>query len=118
VVTVPRRGVSRLGCLVVLVLLAALGYFAVNVGDVYVRYFRYQDAMRQEARFAARRSDDLIRLRLQSTADSLGLPEAAGNVQIRRTRGHLEIWAEYYEHVELPLFVREIYFNPTAQRTF
>lgn len=117
-VSVPRRGLSRLGCLVLLAVLAAIGYFAVNVGDVYVRYFRYQDAMRQEARFGARRSDDLIRTRLQSAADSLGLPDAAGNIQIRRTRSHIEIWAEYYEHVELPLFVRELYFNPSAQRTF
>ena len=113
-----RRGLSRLGCLLTLVVLAAIGYFAVNVGEVYFRYYRYRDAMSQEARFGARRSDDLIRTRLQAVADSLELPETAGNVQIRRSRNHIEIWAEYYDHIELPGFVREIYFNPTAQRTF
>lgn len=113
-----RRGVSRLGCLLAFVVLAALAYFTTNIGEVYVRYFRYEDAMKQEARFAARRSDDLIRQRLRAVADSLGLPEAAGNVQIRRSRGRIELWSEYYEHVELPLLVRELYFNPTAQRSF
>lgn len=117
-VSAQRRGLTRLGCLLVLAVLAAIGYFGYNVGEVYFRYFRYRDAMRQEVRFGGRRSDELIRTRLQAVADSLGLPEAAGNVQIRRSRNHIEIWAEYYDHVELPAFVREIHFNPTAQRTF
>ena len=112
-----RRGISRVGCLVLLVLLAAVGYFALNIGEVYVRYYRFRDAMRQEARFAASRTDDVIRRRLKAAADSLGLPEGAGNIQIRRSSGHVEISSEYYEQVELPLFVREFYFNPIAERT-
>ena len=35
-------------------------YFAVNVGEPYLRFYRYRDAMRQEVRFAAHFTDDDI----------------------------------------------------------
>lgn len=111
-----RHGRSSLGCLLLLVILAAGLYFAVNAGEVYLRYFRFRDAMQQELRFAARRSDNEIRRRLASKADSLGLPEAARNVQVRRDGGRIFVWSEYYDIIELPLFVREVYFYPHAER--
>ena len=114
----PRRGVSRLGCLLGLVLLVAASYFAFNVGEVYYRYYRFRDAMGQQARFAVRVSDAVVQQRLRATADSLGLPEGAGNVFIRRTPGLIEIWSEYYEQVELPLFVRAFHFTPSAEHAF
>ena len=112
------RGRSRLGCLFILVVVAAAAYFAVNIGEVYVRYYRYRDVMSQQARFAVQFSDDVIQRRLRAAADSLGLPEAAGNVSIRRSPGLIEIWSEYYEQVELPLFVREFHFTPSAEHAY
>ena len=35
-----RPGSSSLGCLFALLLLSAAGYFGVNVGEVYFRYFK------------------------------------------------------------------------------
>ena len=112
------RGASRLGCLLLLVLFAAAAYFAVNVGEVYYRYYRFRDAMSQQARFAVRISDATVQQRLRATADSLGLPEAAGNVLVRRSPGLIEVWSEYFEQVELPLFVREFHFTPSAEYAF
>ena len=109
-----RRGRSSLGCLVMLLVAVAALYFAVNLGEVYLRSWRFLDAMRQEARFAGRRSDAEIARRLASQADSLGLPESAGHVTIRRGNGIIRIWSDYYDRVELPLFVHEIHFTPTA----
>lgn len=116
-VTSRRRGMSRLGCLVALALLTVGAYFAINLGEPYYRYYRFQDAMEQEARFAAHKTDDDIRRRLRVVADSLGLPEGAGMVQIRRSGDRVMIWSEYYEYVELPMFVRELHFSPTAERS-
>ncbi len=113
-----RAGLSTLGCLFTLLLLTAAGYFAVNVGEPYLRYYRYQDAMGQEVRFAASRTDDAIKRRLAAFADSLGLPAEAGRVSVRRRDNSIAVWSEYYEHVELPLFVRDFYFNPSAEGTF
>ena len=117
-VSAAPRGASRLGCLLLLALLAAAAYFAVNIGQVYVRYYRFRDAMDQQARFAVRLSDAEVQRRLRTTADSLGLPEAAGNVFIRRSSGLIELWSEYYEPIELPLFVRELHFTPSAEHAF
>ena len=113
-----RRGASSLGCLVMLLLLAAAAYFAVNVGEVYLRAYRFEDAMKAEAKFAARRTDDQIKRRLRAFADSLGLPEGARTVRVRRTPNKVIIWAEYYDPVELPLFVKDLYFNPQAEGEF
>lgn len=113
-----REGKVSLGCLFVLLLLSATSYFAWNVGEVYLRFYQYQDSMKQEARFAARNPDIVIRTRLLAKADSLELPEAARRIRIRRTKHTVFIWAEYTETVELPIFVRELEFYPHAERAF
>jgi hypothetical protein len=119
---VVRRatGRSTLGCLVGLLIVTAALYFGVNVGEAYWKYYRYQDAMAQEARFAQMRSDQAIERRLVSTAESLGLPEAARKVKIRReglTR-RIYITAEYSQRVELPGYVRTLHFTPRAEGTY
>ena len=115
---VTRRGTSRLGCLVGLLLLVTIAYFGFNIGEVYVRFYRLKDAMVQEARFADSRTDDAIRDRLAAVADSLGLPDEAGRVRVIRSANRIVITSDYSEHVEFPLFVREIKFAPQVVRTF
>lgn len=114
-----RAGRSTLGCLVLLLVLVAAGYFAVNVGEAYWRFYRFQDAMKQEARFAARRGDDVIARRLRAKADSLGLPpQAIRHLTVRRRSGVIRIGSEYYETIELPLVVRELRFAPRVESRF
>jgi hypothetical protein len=119
VVTGARTGRSSLGCLVALLLLTAIGYFAVNIGEAYWRFYQFQDAMKQEVRFATRRSDEQISQRLRAKADSLGLPEqAVKSLRIRRTARLIRVRSEYLESIELPAVVREIRFEPTAEARF
>ena len=113
-----RAGKGTLGCLFSIFLVLAIGYFGVNIGRPFWHYYQYQDRMRQEARFAAKRSDLTIQRRLREYADSLGLPEPANKVQVRRREGTIEIWAEYYQIIELPGVAREFYFEPRAVGTF
>lgn len=109
---VKRRGASTLGCLFWLLIAVTVSYFAFNVGEVYVRYYRFLDAMRQEARFASSRSDaDIIR-RLDAVADALDIPNEASPVRLRRTANRLTISAEYVETVELPMRTRDFRFSP------
>ena len=110
-----KRGRTSIGCLLTILLLVAATYFGVNLGEPYLRYFRFRDAMRQEARFSSRFTDEEIQRHLAAMADSLGLPESAARVQIRRTANRTVISSSYYEHVELPLMVREILFRPQAE---
>lgn len=117
-VTSRRSGTSRLGCLVLLLLLAAVGYFGLPVGEAYYRYFRLRDAMTQEARFAQVRDNAEIRRRLAAVADSLGLPTAASQFTILRDKGRVVIETSYLEVVQLPMMVRELAFTPRVERTF
>jgi hypothetical protein len=110
-----RRGASSIGCLFGLLVLAAVVYFGVNVGEAYWRFYQFRDDMQQEARFAAHNANDAILSRLRSAADSLGLPEAAAHVIIRRVRGSISIESYYDEPVELPGHVRELHFHPRAE---
>jgi hypothetical protein len=113
-----RRGASRLGCLVGVLLLVTVAYFGFNIGEVYLRFFRLKDAMVQEARFAHNRDDNDIRLRIAAVADSLGLPDEAGRVIVNRDASRIVLKTSWTEHVELPLFVREFHFEPQVVRRF
>jgi hypothetical protein len=110
-----RSGRSKLGCLVSILLLVTVVYFGANVGEVFWRYYRFQDAMKQEARFAERSDDEGIQRRLASFADSLGLPEEASRVNVSRSASQIVISAEWSEHVELPLMAREFRFAPRVE---
>lgn len=113
-----RRARTSVGCLVTLLLIVTAVYFGFNIGEAYFRYYRYLDGMKQEARFSARLTDEEIQRRLVSLADSLGLPEAAGRVSVRRAANRISISSAYYERVELPLTVRDILFRPQAEWTY
>lgn len=113
-----RRGRGSLGCLVALMLVATVLYFGVGIGEHYFRFYQYQDAMRQEVKFAAHNSDALILRHLRERADSLGLPEAAGEVNLQREGRHIEMDSEYYVLIEIPLYVKEVRFNAHAEGIF
>lgn len=113
-----RRGEGTVGCLFSIFVAIAFVYFGINAGRPFVDNYRFQDRMTQEARFAANRSDMTIKARLRDYADSLGLPETAQKVGVRRRSGTIEIWAEYYVNIEFPGFVREQHFTPRAVGTY
>lgn len=113
-----RAGVTKTGCLVFLLIIAAIGYFGVNFGEVYFRYLEYKDAMKQEVRFRSTLPEEQIKARLALIADSLGLPEDAGKVRVRKERGQITIEAHYEETVDLPLVKKELHFEPRAVGTY
>lgn len=113
-----RSGRSSYGCLVFILLVGATLYFGFNVGNVYWRAYQFQDAMTQESRFAARNSNEVIITHLRAQADSLGLPEGAKKIQIRRKPSQIWIWSEYIEIVPLPWKQQEINFSPRVERVF
>lgn len=113
-----RRGASQIGCLFMALVAAALVYFLFNVGQVFWNYYQYLDRMKNEVRFAAHRSDAVIKRRIELYADSLGLPEGAHHVHVKRGGQFITVWADYYDHIELPLYVHEIHFTPQASGNF
>jgi hypothetical protein len=112
-----RRGMGSLGCLFSLLILAAIAYFGDKIGTAYWRFYQFQDDMRQDVNFAGRKTNDQILAHLRASADSLGLPDDAKRVSIRRTERTITIESDYDEQVELPLHSRELHFHPHAEGT-
>ena len=115
-----RRGGGLLGCLIPLLVITIIGYFAVHASDAAFRYYRFRDAMQQEARFAdrPRRTDERIKERLRAFADSQGLPIEARDVKVHRTETRIRISADYSETIDFPFFSKRIDFHPTVERIF
>lgn len=108
-----RRGAGTLGCLVSLALFVAALYYGINIGEVYLRYYRLLDAMRSQARLAPSLTDDVINRRLTAVADSL-LPGKIRRFRITRGR-MITIQAQYHDQVDLPFFKRTFVLKPKAQ---
>lgn len=107
---VSRRGSSSLGCLSTLAVLSALAYVAVHVSEPYFKYYRFRDAVTQEARFASLRTDDAIRQDIWANADSLALPEGAYHARIKRTTRTIAIDVEYDDSWSVLSYERPVHF--------
>jgi hypothetical protein len=108
-----RHGGTSLGCLVSLVLFLAAAYYGVHIGEVYLRFYRLQDAMRFQAQMAPTIDNAGIGRRLAATADSI-LGRHPG-FRIDRTGKRITIQAEYRDSVDLPFFKHTFLFRPRAE---
>ena len=114
-----RRGGGALGCLVPLLIVTIIGYFVAHASDAALRYYRFRDAMQQEARFAhrPRRTDDRIAERLRLLADSLEVP-ADRRIRVSRTGQRIRISANYTETVDFLIFSKRFDLHPLVERSF
>ena len=110
-----RRGASTLGCLFIVLLGVAAVYFGLKIGEVYWNSYSFEDAMKQQLRFAETLTDKQIRDRLAARADTLGLPEEAKDITVERKGRHISVSADYIVTVELPLHVRSFHFSPLVE---
>ncbi len=111
-----RRGTSRLGCVIMLAILAGGIYFGLYAAQDLLDYYRLRDAMKQEGRFATLRSDAQIKDRLRLFADSVGLPPQAGDVNIVRDENTIRIWAEYDQALRLPFDLKKsVHLRPSVE---
>ena len=99
-----RRGAGTLGCLFSLLIFAAMLYYGYHVGQVYWRYYQLQDAMKSQARLAPSLADDVIRRRLNESADEI-YPDVKFKFNISRggRPRKIIIVTEYADSVDLPL---------------
>jgi hypothetical protein len=100
-----------------LIVVVAICYFGIGVAQKYWNFYQYQDDMRQEARFASHFTNDAILVHLRASADSLGLPDDARQIAVRRSDHAITIDAEYDERIEVPGYKRDVHFHPHAEGT-
>jgi hypothetical protein len=112
-----QRGVSSLGCLFSLLVVAIVFYYGIDIGRVYWDYYKLLDQMKVSARFAQTTNDEQILRALRGTVDELGLPDQAKRFVIRRTQSPrmIRIHTEYNVPIELPFTVRILNMKPEVE---
>ena len=119
VITRRKRGASRLGCLLQILVLVALVYFGKLAGEDALAYYRFKDAMKNEARFASVRTDQDILNRLRAFTDSVKLPPAAREINVVRDGNQIRIWASYDQVFKLPFNkTKVVHLRPSAEQSF
>lgn len=108
-----RRGAGTLGCVFSLVLFLAALYYGVHIGQVYLRFYRLQDAMRFQAQMAPTVDNGVIARRLAATADSILGQQP--RFRIDRSGRRITIQTEYSDRVELPFFRHTFILRPRAE---
>ena len=108
-----RFGGSTLGCLFSLVLFLAALYYGVHIGQVYLLFYRLQDAMRFQAQMAPTLDNGVIARRLAATADSILGQHPS--FRIDRSGRRITIQTQYSDRVELPFFKHTFLFRPRAE---
>jgi hypothetical protein len=108
---VSRLGGALSGCLVWGVLLVVGVYAGSEIGAPYYRYYRYGDVLEQQAHFATIRSDSAMMRAIWATADSLGLPDAAYQVNIRRGSNRVHLTTAYDDAWAVPGYRRTVHFQ-------
>ncbi len=111
-----RRGAGTLGCLFSLLVFAAMLYYGYHIGEVYWKFYQLQDAMKSQARLAPSLADDVIRRRLNESADEI-FPERQFKFKISRggRPRKIVIESEYADSVDLPLFKHVFELKPRAE---
>jgi len=111
-----RRGASSVGCLLWLLVLVAALYYGVNIGEVFLRYYRLVDELDSQARVASALDNGTIQRRIAVAVDDIGLPDSAKRVLITRSSSprQITISTVYSERVNLPLFDHVFTFRPAA----
>ncbi|MGH7582679.1 MAG: hypothetical protein ACREL5_05590 [Gemmatimonadales bacterium] len=115
-----RAGRGALGCLLTILLVGIVAYIGIQFLPPWMRYEQFEDEMRTDARFGVTLADSVIMVRLQATADTLGLPPAAHRISIRRTivPAKIIIQSTYVEHVKLPIFgIKSMTFHASAEES-
>jgi hypothetical protein len=114
-----RRGGSKFGCLLPLVVLVLLLYAGVLFGRPWFRYQQWTDEFHTVAEVAEVLSDSAMRARIEARADSLKLPPAAKRaLTIKRLSNppRVEVRSKYTETVRVPVLGDKVLtFTPFAE---
>lgn len=111
------RGASKRGCLITLVVLAAVLYYGIPIGGHVFRYLQLLDEMKSTVQFASTIEDVEIRRRVLNKIEALGLPAEARKLTIRRTARPREIRVStsYAVVIDLPFTTYTYTFRPEAR---
>lgn len=109
-----NRGGLSFGCLLVLVLLAGLGFVGFKVGEVYWNYFEVREKVREVLNWAVAgqvKSDlDILEKVVTSTREA-GLEVSQRNIRVSHSEGNLTIAVRWKREVVFPGYTLPLNFE-------
>ncbi len=119
-VTNGRSGRISISFLFFVLVVAAAIYFGLEFGGVYLRHWKFEDAVKQHASFAGQLTDEAIRQKVLDDVATLGLPRQARGVQLVRTQRPqtIRISVAYSDSVNLLFTKKELSFTIDVRRAF
>lgn len=108
-----ERGSTTLKTLLALLVFAALITGVVKIVPLYVKVYEFEDAMRQQAKFAGveRKEATVVREELYKKAQDLKLPVTREQIEVSRRMGGVNIKVSYTVPVDLIVFQRDFNFD-------
>lgn len=113
-----RTGGVRLGCMFVTIVVGVTAYCGAYIGQSFWKYYQFEDAFKNEAKFASHYTDKQIKSHLRTMADSLLLPDDAYDISVDRSKHHIDISTQYYDHVKLGPMSRDFFYSPHGEADF
>ena len=115
-----RLGKVKIGLLLWLIVLAAVGYYGIEIGGVYWRRFKLEEAVVQKLGFAGQLTDEGIHQQLVDEIAGMGLPQEARRVRLVRTPPPraLHVSISYVETVDLLFTTKQIPISVDIRRSF
>lgn len=94
------RGKGMIGCLLWLVVLAAVGHVLYKVVPVKIRSSSFYDVMQEQASFGSIKSEDQIKYEVLRRAQELQIPVTPETVTVSRSRSAVTVEAHYTIPIE------------------
>ena len=111
-----ERGGSRLNFLIVLLIIALVGYSAYNYAPVEFNAYRFKDFMQEtvnKAAYPPGQTNEWVTQQLRAAASDYNLPPDM-NVGVQRDEGHITVRVQWTRPVKLPGYIYEYKFDHTV----
>ncbi len=108
------RGASALGCLFFLVVIGALGYVGIKVGEAYWDYFDIRQRVRETLNWAVAgqaKTDTEIFQKVAASVRQAGVELNPKNVKISHSGENLTIEVSWTRELEFPSYTYPLHFS-------
>ncbi len=112
------RGEGRVGCIIWLVVLAAVILIAWKAVPVKIASAEFESFCEEQAKFAGAQTAEQIQRRILKRAEDLEIPLDPKNLEVRKGRDRIRIRYSYTVPVEFPGYTHNWKFEAKIDRQF
>lgn len=109
-----NEGIITLGCLMIIILFAVLGYVGFKVGHAYWTYYQVREQVREVLVWAVAgqpKYEAAIAQKVISSVSDVGVELKPRNIRISQTAEDLTIIVSWTEELEFPSFTYPMHFS-------